>query len=850
VPLRGPSVPHGEVVIDDEKLQELLTRASSLYNNGEYKGAIEAWNEALSVDPQSQKAREGIRMATLLIGDFDSAPAAVEEAPEPADGAVVEDVPPEEAEARLELGIAHVKQLVAEGRHAEAIEGAQGLLPLASDSPELLALLEQAQHAFESAPFIEEHITLARELLAQERYAEAEAECKKIFTLDAAHAGGKQLLKEIRDEIQKSLKAAASQLGGMTVKLSMSDVLKAGPKPKAPAAPAPAPAPPAEEPAATENPETDGGPNSFEYGDQAVVQEDIAARSALEAAFDDPAHAGVPEESPFELAGGESPTAPPEMSLAGPANTIEETVVEAKTVRPASSRVVPRVPASTAEPAGAPEPAAGPVAPPPVVGAAKRPPTPEPSAPSAAKPAAPGAAAKPAPGAATKPGAGAAKPSTGAKPAEKDAGIPVADPSAQDETSAWEAELAQLNLKEKERGILRGTGAKAVGGPADPGDVDLMSLLDNGSMPGMEEPGGDKTVVSPPSVPLAHAKETIKPAKPAEEPKKSRHHAGAPAEAPAEAPAVTPRLRTAERPRPVAAPKRGSSFFKVLLLLLVLGGGGYAAWVYYIQPRVLGGAGQPGQPVAPPAGSPAGTVDASQGPIPTPIGGSSRQQAAPPQGADGAGVAGTPGAAGAGGAPGTAAANPAAPAVEHSNEPIKPAAVPALSPEETRRRIASFAADGRRLAGERKWRESRAKLAAVLALDPANIEVKELLDQVQAKIDDEQKLQDEFDSVKSLMAEKDYENTLRKLYRLPRDKGLGDIDLYIRNAWFNWAVTLMKAGNSRDALQKLSECLTVDPDDAQALKLQEVAEKYTARAKDRVYYAFADGLVLRELGQR
>ena len=838
MPLRGPSVPHGEVVIDDEKLQELLTRASSLYNNGEYKGAIEAWNEALSVDPQSQKAREGIRMATLLIGDFDSAPAAVtEEAPEPADGASAEEVPAEEAEARLELGIAHIKQLMAERRHAEAIEGAQGLLPLAQDSPELLALLEQAQHAFESAPFIDEHITLARELLAQERYAEAEAECKKVFTLDATHPGGKQLLKEIRDEIQKSLKAAANQLGGMTVKLSMSDVVKASAKPKAPAAPAPAPAPPTEEPAATETPEIDGGPNSFEYGDQAVVQEDIAARAALEAAFEDPAHGGVPEESPFELAGGESPAASPETAVPGPANTIEEPVVEAKTVRPASSRVVPRVPASTAEPAAAP------VAPPPVVaGAARRPTTPDPSAHAPAAPARPAA-----PGAAKSPAAGAAKPAPGAKPAEKDShgAVPVAEPSAHDETSAWEAELAQLNLKEKERGILRGTGAKAVAGAADPGDVDLMSLLDNGSMPGMEGPGGEKTVVSPPSVPLAHAKENVKPAKPAEEPKKSRHHAGAPAEAPGEAPAVTPKLRTAERPRPVAAKtKRGSSFFKVLLVLLVLGGGGYAAWVYYIQPRVLGGAGQPGQPVAPPAGSPAGTVDASQGPIPTPIGGSSRQQTAPPQGADGAGVAGSPGA---------AAANPAgtpAPAAEHSNEPIKPPVVPALSPEETRRRVAAFTADGRRLVGEGKWREARAKLTAVLALDPANIPVKELLDQAQAKIDDEQKLQDEFDSVKSLMADKDYENTLRKLYRLPRDKGLGDIDLYIRNAWFNWAVTLMKAGNSRDALQKLSECLTVDPDDAQALKLQEVAEKYTARAKDRVYYAFADGLVLRELGQK
>ncbi|HEV8700557.1 MAG TPA: hypothetical protein VGV60_04725 [Candidatus Polarisedimenticolia bacterium] len=837
----------GGVVIDDEKLQDLLTRASSLYNNGEYKGAIEAWTEALSVDPQSQKAKEGIRMATLLIGDFESTPAGVpEEAPAPADGAGDEagDVPAEEVEARLELGIARVKQLLAERRHAEAIEGAQGLLPLDPASPELLALLEQAQHAFESAPFIDEHLTLARELLAQERFAEAETECKKVFTLDASHPGGKVLLKEIRDQIQKSLKAAASQLGGMTVKLSMSDVMKAGPKPTSPPAPAPAPAPaPREAPEVPEKevPDTDGGPDSFEFGDQAIVQEEVAARASLEAAFSDPAHQSPPEESPFELAGGEAPTAAPDMPLPGPANTLEDTVVEAKTVRPASSRVVPRGPVPAEEPAATPTPApaAGRVAPPPVVtGPARKPQTP-----------APAAAAKPAP--TTKPAAAGA-PST----------VPVAEPSAQDETSAWEAELAQLNLKEKERGILRGTGAKAVGSTADAGDVDLMSLLDNGSMPGMGEPEGGKTDISPPSVPLAPAKESMKPAKPAEEPKKSRHHAGGTAPVVAEAPVTQTRLRPVDRPRPVAgqAKRGGSSFVKILLLLLLLAGGGAAAWVFYIQPRVLGGAGQPGQPVAPPAGSPTGTLDAAQGPIPTPIGGSSRQQPALPQGNDGAGVGGPsqPGAAGTG--PGAAVVNPggtpasasgpAAAPGSRSNEPIKPPTVPALSPEEARRKIASFTADGRRLIAEGKWREARAKLNAVLALDPANIEVKELVDQAQTKIDDEQKLQDEFDSVKSLMAEKDYENALRKLYRLPRDKGLGDIDLYIRNAWYNWAATLMKAGNSRDALQKLSECLTVDPDDAQALKLQEVAEKYTTRAKDRVYYAFADALVLRDLGQK
>ena len=54
-------------MIDDERLQELLAKASSLSNSGEYKGAIDAWKEALGVDPGSQKAQEGIRMATLLL---------------------------------------------------------------------------------------------------------------------------------------------------------------------------------------------------------------------------------------------------------------------------------------------------------------------------------------------------------------------------------------------------------------------------------------------------------------------------------------------------------------------------------------------------------------------------------------------------------------------------------------------------------------------------------------------------------------------------------------------------------------------------------------------------------------
>ena len=149
--------PRVGVVIDDERLQELLTRASSLYNNGEYKGAIEAWREALTVDPASQKAKEGIRMASLLMGDWEPHAAGSQalDPPGPADGAGQDDsdLSAEEQEATLDLGIARLKQLIAQRKFSEAVEGARGLLTMSPDSEEIHRLLEEAQQAFESAPF-------------------------------------------------------------------------------------------------------------------------------------------------------------------------------------------------------------------------------------------------------------------------------------------------------------------------------------------------------------------------------------------------------------------------------------------------------------------------------------------------------------------------------------------------------------------------------------------------------------------------------------------------------------------------------------------------------------------------
>ena len=53
--------------MDDARIKSLLEQASERYNEGAYAEAIALWQEALHGDPSNQKAREGIRMASLLV---------------------------------------------------------------------------------------------------------------------------------------------------------------------------------------------------------------------------------------------------------------------------------------------------------------------------------------------------------------------------------------------------------------------------------------------------------------------------------------------------------------------------------------------------------------------------------------------------------------------------------------------------------------------------------------------------------------------------------------------------------------------------------------------------------------
>jgi tetratricopeptide (TPR) repeat protein len=776
-------------VIDDELLQDLLGKATGHYNNGDYQKAIDAWKEALEVDPGSQKAREGIQMATLLLAGCEPI---VEETPEPepsppADGAraSVEGLGTEELEARLDRGIARVRGLLNDRKYSEAVEGARSLVPMDPDSEEIQRLVEEAQQAFEAAPFIEEHLTLSRELASQDRLAEAEAECRKVFVLDRANPDAHNLIAELRRRARAEKPAAPAapapaapaaaeppEIGGMTVKMDLSDVLEdlSGPEsvpaepesalPESPASVTPAGATPGgEEPLAEPLP-TDLFDFELDLGGPGTAAQGIEASQAEE----------------------KTEPAAPAPAHSAPEADIE--IVDADTVVPPSVRLVPRGgeepqdSQSWLEKLDASEP------PPPRQDARELEPDP---------PLAKGEAS----------GAG---------------------------SGGWEQELESLNLKTGEHDILGRSAARAPATAPQAVDSDLSSLL--------EEDAGSPISIAPVPEPEQKPEESPEEAAPI------RPRRGETARAAA-------RARAAQREEMEEAPGESGSrrslplWFGLLGVVLLAAGG--TAWWFFFQPQTAKGLAT--SAVTPPSASSGEKPGVGQEPIPTPIGSTSREPVKPTQPSDEAAAVQGRQAAKESSAPAPAPPPPAQAAAAPVVEPPPQPPPRPRSPEELRAEVLRHMTEGRRMVAAEKWREARDEFAAVIALDPVNFEGKELLDQAQIRYDQEVKVRKDLDEAKSSFEDKNYQGALWKLYRLPRDPRLGDIDRAIRNSWYNWAVMCLKNGDATNALQKLNEALSADPDDADAVKLQEVATRYASKPKDKVFYSYADALKYRAFDQ-
>lgn len=188
--------------MDEQKVRELLERAGKQYNDGRYAEAIASWQEVISQDPENQKAREGIRMAQLLVVNWETPAGEAEEGELSPAGADAE------TQGKIDIGIARVRELMASGRHQEALEGCQLLSELAPGMEKVRHLIEEVTQASEAQPFIRERLERARKLLAQGRSKEAAEEARNVLSVDRSNAEAQEILGRAGGPAQPAVKQA------------------------------------------------------------------------------------------------------------------------------------------------------------------------------------------------------------------------------------------------------------------------------------------------------------------------------------------------------------------------------------------------------------------------------------------------------------------------------------------------------------------------------------------------------------------------------------------------------------------------------------------------------------------
>jgi hypothetical protein len=72
------------------------------------------------------------------------------------------------------------------------------------------------------------------------------------------------------------------------------------------------------------------------------------------------------------------------------------------------------------------------------------------------------------------------------------------------------------------------------------------------------------------------------------------------------------------------------------------------------------------------------------------------------------------------------------------------------------------------------------------------------------------------------------------------------VERYIQNSWYNAGVTALQGMNTEGAIKAFNDYLLLKPDDAEARKHLEVAQRYHNRTKDENYKQYAAFLKKRD----
>jgi tetratricopeptide (TPR) repeat protein len=179
-------------------------------------------------------------------------------------------------------------------------------------------------------------------------------------------------------------------------------------------------------------------------------------------------------------------------------------------------------------------------------------------------------------------------------------------------------------------------------------------------------------------------------------------------------------------------------------------------------------------------------------------------------------------------------------------EPAKPA-IPA-DPVARQNLALKRLAEGKALMRQGKLEEARAALSAAVEIDPVLFEARDQLEAVERQLQEGARFAEDVNTIVSSFEAGDYHSALWKMYRMQEAfPEIRSWDFNMGAAWYNWGVKLLKAGNSRDAVEKFDEALKINSQDREAIRQKTVAERYQTRPRDASFNAYVDGLSLRPL---
>ena len=121
------------------------------------------------------------------------------------------------------------------------------------------------------------------------------------------------------------------------------------------------------------------------------------------------------------------------------------------------------------------------------------------------------------------------------------------------------------------------------------------------------------------------------------------------------------------------------------------------------------------------------------------------------------------------------------------------------------------------------------------------------MERTEARLEERRRDGAEHELATQAFRDKEFDGALRRFYRLQEQNPDGPYARYIANAWYNWGLQLLAAGNLKEAINRFEEGLAVRADDDEAQAVRDLAASYLDRAKDPGYYQRLEALRYRAL---